>query len=116
MAMRLAEILATAARTTSGAGSELDTTISDNVDNPGRAYLNVTAVTGDSPTLDVDVVTVVDGADFVLGSFTQASGVGTETILVQGMPENVKAVYTIGGTTPSFTFTVNVCRNHRLPK
>ena len=73
-----------------------------------RAYLTVTALGGTSPTADVELVTEVDGQDVSIGSFTQATGVTTEAIVVDACPAELKAKYTLGGTSPSLTAKVTV--------
>ena len=74
-----------------------------------RFYLSVTA--SDTPTtLDVDIVASVGGVDFVVGSFTQVGAVGTasESIVIVNCPKDVKADYTIAGT--SYTFSLHATR------
>lgn len=71
-----------------------------------RLKLDVTAASGTSPTLDVDVETSRDGSTwYTSGSFTQATAVGGEEKLFM-LDRFVRAKATIGGTTPSFTFSV----------
>lgn len=86
----------------------------------GVFYLDVTAGSGTTPTLDVDIEEFdpTSGKWFVVASFAQASGVTTERILspsvsgagapdAGGLPgQRYRAAYTLGGTTPNFTFTV----------
>lgn len=71
-------------------------------------YLNVTAVSGTSPTLDVKLQDSPDGTAFYdLASFAQKTAVGKEAIRVtQPFARRLKVVYTVGGTSPSFTFSV----------
>ena len=78
--------------TVSGEGSVVSTRSNDNsqadwsaqagTSERARLFLNVTALTaGSSPTLDVDIVHVIDTIDFVVGSFTQATaGASFETV------------------------------------
>lgn len=86
----------------------------------GVFYLDVTAASGTTPTLDVDIEEFdpTSGKWFVVSSFSQATGVSNERILSPspanngapykgGLPgQQYRVAYAIGGTTPSFTFTV----------
>jgi hypothetical protein len=73
-----------------------------------RFSLHVSAASGSTPTLDVTIVAEINGQDQVLGTFTQVTTTGdAESIVVDACPGDVKAVYVIGGGTPSFTFTVD---------
>lgn len=78
----------------------------------GVAYLQVTAVSGTSPTADVKVRDSADNATYVdLVSFTQATGRTAERVTVSGtVDQYLKVRYTIGGTDPSFTITVGFSR------
>lgn len=71
-----------------------------------RLKLDVTAASGTTPTLDVDIETSRDGVTwYVSGSFTQATGVTSEEKLFM-LDRFVRPKATIGGTTPDFTFSV----------
>ncbi len=85
-----------------------------------RAQLNVTAASGTTPTLDVIIQDSVDnGSNWnTIGTFTQKNAVSREVINInpakaesgtfQPMFGNLLRVqWTIGGTTPSFTFQVD---------
>lgn len=105
------EIAPSAARTSSGEGALVDTLSGGQLTGDTRFYLSVSAVTGTDPTLDVDITATVGGVDYVLGSFTQATGETTESIEVSSCPVEVKAEWVIGGTaTPTFTFQVHSTR------
>lgn len=72
-----------------------------------RLVLDVTAASGTSPTLDVVVQTSRDGVTwYTAGTFTQATAVVTRR-LVCPIDRFVRAQCTVGGTTPSFTFTLS---------
>lgn len=75
-----------------------------------RAQLDVTAVSGTGPTLDVVLEDALDGVNWnVIGTFAQKTGAGREVINVTApFSDKVRARWTIGGTTPSFTFSVRV--------
>jgi hypothetical protein len=84
--------------TASGEGAKVDTIGSrEHVEGSARFFLNVTGFTGTSA--DFDVVTTLDGVDFVLGSFTQVTGVTSEVILVNSCPSGVKIEYTCTAVT-----------------
>ncbi len=72
-----------------------------------RVQLNVTAASG-TPTLDVVIEDTVDGANWnVIGTFAQKTGAGREVInVVSPFSDRIRARWTLGGTTPSFTFSV----------
>lgn len=96
-----------AARTTSGsltAGSHYASV--DSI----RAQLNVTAVSGTSPTLNVVIEDSLDaGVTWnTIGTFAQRTAAGREVINITiPFGSTVRVSWTIGGTTPSFTFVVD---------
>lgn len=72
-------------------------------------FLDVTAASGTSPTLDVVIKTKdpASGKWFELTSFTQATGIKTEIkSIANGLGSEIAVFYTIGGTSPSFTFSL----------
>ncbi|CAB4218163.1 hypothetical protein UFOVP1608_12 [uncultured Caudovirales phage] len=77
---------------------------------PLIAYLDVTAATGTLPTLDVLIEDSADGVTWAtLGTFTQKVATGTQTIVItDAHDDHVRASWTIGGTLPSFDFTVDL--------
>lgn len=113
--------VASAARTASGDGSDLT-----NRNAKGAVVtLDVTAATGTTPTLDVKIVAkdALSGkyVDIPGASFSQKTGTGTDTLVVYPgvaetanrsvsdvLPRTWRVSWTIGGTTPSFTFSVGV--------
>lgn len=75
-----------------------------------RAQLDVTAVTGVAPTLDVVIEdTLDDGATWnTIGTFTQRTAVGRQVIdVTTPFSDTVRFRWTMGGTTPSFTFAID---------
>jgi hypothetical protein len=75
----------------------------------GDFFLDVTAASGTTPTLNVSIVTKdpISGKWFTLVSFTQATGVTTERKpITVNLGAFLAATWTIGGTTPSFTFSI----------
>lgn len=72
-----------------------------------RLLLNVTAASGTTPTLDVSIQTSYDGTTWrAVAAFAQKTTVSNERKSFTGIDRYIRAVYTVGGTTPSFTFTV----------
>lgn len=72
-------------------------------------FLNVTAASGTSPTLDVVVESKDPSGDVWddLAVFTQATAVSHQKENVAAnLGDRVSLKYTLGGTDPSFTFTV----------
>lgn len=80
--------------------------------NGGVAHLHVTAASGTDPTLDVTVQESTDGSSWVdLVTFDQATAAGGQRKTVDGsVARHLRAIWTIGGTDPSFTFAVAFSR------
>lgn len=105
-------ILAEAARTASGTSDQISTY------GPVVAAVievRVTAVAGTSPTLDVDLEDTFDGTNWnkvtdVNAANITAAGTTVKRINLLDTPatERLRLSYTIGGTSPSFTFSVKV--------
>jgi hypothetical protein len=77
------------------------------------AYLTVTAASGSSPTLNVKFQDSSDNGttwwDIAGTTFTQATGATTQVVIAtRGFSGMIQPVVTIGGTTPSFTFHVEM--------
>lgn len=69
--------------------------------------LDVTVRSGTTPTLDVVVQTSNDNSTWrTLVTFAQATAVSSARMSAGGADRYVRLSYTIGGTTPSFTFSV----------
>lgn len=73
-----------------------------------RVQLEVTAASGTTPTLDVVLQDTLDGAGYnTIGTFTQKVAAAREVINVTApFSDTLRVLYTIAGTTPSFTFSV----------
>jgi hypothetical protein len=72
-----------------------------------RLLLDVTAASGTTPTLDVAIQTSKDNSTWrAVAAFAQKTTTGTELKSFTGLDRFVRAVFTIGGTTPSFTASV----------
>jgi hypothetical protein len=92
----------------------------------GRIYLRVSAASGTTPTLDVKIQsedpTSGQWIDIPGAAFAQKTGVSTDELTIYPgvtvaanravstiLTHKLRAVATIGGTTPSFDFTVCCC-------
>jgi len=76
----------------------------------GTFFLDITAVSGTSPTLDVTLRVYDRFSDdwYLLGTFTQKNSTGIDIGQIQyGLGEKVAIKYVISGSNPSFTFSVN---------
>lgn len=73
-----------------------------------RVQLDVTAASGTTPTLDVVVEDTLDGTSWnTIGTFAQKTATGREVLnITTPFTNRVRARWTVGGTTPSFTFSV----------
>lgn len=100
------QVVASAARATSGNSGVID---GYGPAQTLRAQLNVTAVSGVAPTLDVVIEDTVDGTNWnVIGTFAQRTATGREVINVTvPFADRLRIRWTIGGTTPSFTFAID---------
>lgn len=95
--------VASAARTTSGNSGTLD------AESFGVAslLLDVTAASGTTPTLNVTVEESDDGTTWrQVGTFAQKTAVSNERKSFAISAPKYRVTWTIGGTTPSFTFSV----------
>ncbi|MDP9474435.1 MAG: hypothetical protein M3R38_01830 [Actinomycetota bacterium] len=94
-----------AARTASG-DSGIWTGFSDS--STLRAQLDVTAFAGTGPTLDVVIEDSLDGTTWnTLVTFSQKTGGGRQVVdYTAPFADRLRARWTIGGTAPSFTFSV----------
>ena len=102
-----ATILASAARTASGnSSSPIDVAAYAG----GVIAIDVTAVSGTSPSMTVNVVTCSDSGTSNCGFVHTASSAITATgktlLKVNNFGRFVRIEYTISGTSPSFTFSV----------
>lgn len=106
MAVQIQTLLASAARTASGSSRHCGGVAAEYVE--GNIYLDVTAQSGTTPTLDVAVQSSHDGATFhTHSSFTQvAAATGKQLLKLTSLGSYVRIDYTIAGTTPSYTFSV----------
>ena len=109
--LQLSALHPTAARTATGNGTGIDMQTRD-----GDLYLvlDSAAGTGTTPTLAV----TVESSDTLGGTYTAISGAAFTTVTTTASQQSlviskdesrrfVRVTYTITGTTPSFTFSVN---------
>lgn len=98
-------LVPSAARTASGDTGTLD---GYGVADSARVQLEVTAASGTSPTLDVVVEDTLDGTNWnVVGTFAQKTAAGREVVnLSTPFTDRLRVRWTVGGTSPSFTFSV----------
>lgn len=106
MSYREEVIVASAARTATGNSGVLSFRGGDKTGL--RAQLDVTAASGTSPTLDVTVQDTLDGTNWnTIMTFTQATATTRELkTLTTPFSDRLRVLWTIAGTTPSFTFSV----------
>lgn len=98
--------VASAARTTSGTSGVVG---GSTPTEALRAQLDVTAAAGTTPTLNVIIEDSLDGGTTwnTVGTFAQKTTAGREVINITApFSPLLRVSWTIGGTTPSFTFAV----------
>lgn len=107
MAYAVITALPSAARTSSGNGAGV---IGGDTGDNLSLQLIVSASSGTTPTLDVAVQWSMDGTTWspaeTPDAFTQMTGNGSKVKVFPVKAPNYRIAYTIGGTTPSFTFQV----------
>lgn len=99
------QLVASAARTTSGDSGILS---GFGPASGLRCQLEVTAASGTTPTLNVVIEDTLDGTTWnVIGTHPQLTAAGRNIVDITGLFANrIRVRWTIGGTTPSFTFNV----------
>lgn len=108
MATMRRQVVPSAARTTSGNSGTLQ---GFGDVNSIRVQLDIDAASGTSPTLNVTVKDSVDGGENwnVIDTFPQQTAAGVVVRTVTGITSDVLRVdWVIAGTTPSFTFDVDI--------
>jgi hypothetical protein len=118
--IRELELFPSAARTATVNGSDVNNWRHRGV----RLWLDITVVSGTTPTLDVKVQSKdhISGkyVDIPSAAFVQKTATGSDDLLVYPgvaetanrsvsdvLPKTFRVVATIGGTTPSFTFSLS---------
>lgn len=103
-------LLSSAARTASGNTAAVSLAGANSGVKPTRlrAQLDVTAASGTAPTLDVVIEDTLDGTNWnTVTTFAQKTAAAREVVSVTAQfADSVRVRYTVGGTTPSFTFSV----------
>jgi hypothetical protein len=101
----MAKVIESSARNTNGSSNTVQAYGGESV----RAQLNVTAASGTAPTLNVLIEDTVDGTNYnTIGTFAQKTAAGREVINVTvPFSDTLRASWTIAGTNPSFTFSVD---------
>jgi hypothetical protein len=76
------------------------------------ALLNITAVSGTSPTLDIKAQASDDGSDWYdfnpASAFTQKTATGKDMLKLTNFGRFIRFIHTIAGTSPSFTFELKL--------
>jgi len=108
MAYQVVTAVPSAARAASGTGQNV---LGADTGDTLSLQLNVTAASGTTPTLAVNVEWSMDGGvTFAQAetpdAFTQVTGTGNKVKTFTAKAPAFRLVWTIGGTTPSFTFAV----------
>ena len=108
-------VLASGTRNTSGVTNSISIDDSDIVD----VVVSVTAKGGSSPTLDVQAQTSDDDdltyMDIPDGAVPQMTDIGREFITISsGIMKYIKFAYTIGGSSPSFTFDIYIIKRNKF--
>ena len=76
-----------------------------------RFYLDVTAVSGTTPSMTMNIYGVVNGKPYFIAQFPAATAVGTYTAQVNNAPDLICcAPAPVSGTSPSFTCEVRCVR------
>lgn len=100
-------LAASAARTASGEGTAQD---AQRANLTGAFRLSCTAASGSGPSLAVTLEHSETGLDDAgweeFGAFRELSGTSSASVTVGSLRRYLRAVWEIGGTTPSFTFAV----------
>jgi hypothetical protein len=103
--------------TANGTGVDLQSTVHSGGRNM-KAYLDVGTVSGTTPTLDVKIQDSPDNSvwtDITGAAFAQKTATGTtEEIHFMTNKRYVRAVATIGGTSPNFNFGCYLLVENRM--
>lgn len=112
MRLQSGQTYSNAANEVFSAGTITATTNSNTIVTEGHSmvcHLHVTAVSGTSPSMTVKFQDSGDGTNWVdipSAAFTAATATGSQRLVVSNVGTLVRAVATVSGTTPSFTFSV----------
>jgi hypothetical protein len=99
------KILESLARTTNGNSGDLRTSNGETI----RCQLHITGSGGTAPTLNVLIEDTLDGINYnTIGTFAQKTAAGREVInITTPFSETLRVSWTIAGSSPSFTFSVD---------
>lgn len=118
---KIVTLFASAARTATtnggavGTGKALKpiTQDADGFNRHAMVFVDCTAASGTTPTMDLVIQGRLSGSDAWItlapsAAFTQVTAAGQQqSRRIEGpLPPEIRAVATLGGTTPSFTFSV----------
>lgn len=107
MAYDVVAAVQSAARTASGNGQAV---LAASTGDTLSLLLDVTAASGTSPTLTAGVEWSMDGVNFApaetADAFSQVTGTGRKVKTFSVKAPNYRITWTVGGTTPSFTFSI----------
>jgi hypothetical protein len=100
------DIAAPAITATSGGSTPVGET---GANTTARATVTVSAASGTLPTLDLYLMTcrTATGTFRQVAKFPQFVTTGTADLSVGGLDRYIRLDYVVGGTTPSFTFTIS---------
>lgn len=102
------KVLQAGGLTASGNGDAVDLQdVAEAGQNALRFRLEVLAVSGTTPTLDVKIQESADGTTWTdLVAFTQATGPTVQEKFATATKRFIRSVATVGGTSPNFTAAV----------
>lgn len=77
-----------------------------------KAFLTINTATGTSPTLVVKFQDSADGitgwTDIASGAFSSQNAAGSSSLVLNSVGPFLRAVQTVGGTTPSFNYDLKI--------
>lgn len=83
----------------------------ESLEHSARVFLDVSTPTGTSPTLNVFVYGVINGKNYLLFQFAQVGAAASrQSARIDNVPRDVVVAWTLGGTTPNYTFEVWLVR------
>lgn len=88
------ELLSVVAETDDGEGAIVSTGVKGRYVGSEKCRFTIKTSSIAGTKMSVDIVTVINNVDVVVGSFTDVAAVGGESIVIDVCPVNVKVVYT----------------------
>jgi hypothetical protein len=95
-------VLKTSGAVTANGNSETQTV---DIFGEGILLIDITAVSGTSPTLNVVVESFVGGQWVTIETLTQQTAAGKVVVKLTNFGKQIRLRWTVGGTAPSFTFS-----------